>query len=69
MAEYKLIQGIKDGHPWAVLFFLKTRCKDRGYTEKTETQVTGSMEVTISKEDILKRIAKMREANAKCDTG
>jgi len=64
MAEYKLIQGIKEGQPWAVLFYLKTRCKDRGYTEKTETQITRSMEVKVTKEDILKRIEKMDREDA-----
>jgi hypothetical protein len=68
MAEYKLIQGIQAGQPWAVLFYLKTRCKDRGYTEKTETQITGSVEVKVTKEDILKRIEKMEQEDAKRHT-
>jgi len=40
MAESKLISKIKDGNLTAVIFYLKTKGKDRGYVERGE--VTGS---------------------------
>ncbi len=39
IAEMKLYQAIMDGEQWAVVFRLKTKAKDRGYTERQE--VTG----------------------------
>lgn len=36
LAEAKLWQLINDGNPTAILFFLKTQAKDRGYIERTE---------------------------------
>ena len=36
IAELKLFQAIEKGEPWAVAFYLKTKGKDRGYTERHE---------------------------------
>ena len=41
-AELKLYTAILAGEPWAVQFYLKTQAKDRGYTERTETEISGS---------------------------
>ena len=35
-AEPKLHERIEAGDSWAVCFYLKTRCKDRGYVERRE---------------------------------
>lgn len=43
-AEGKLMKLVDEQHPTAVIFFLKTKGKDRGYTERTEH--TG--EVTVN---------------------
>lgn len=39
-AELKLYQAILEGQAWAVAFYLKTKGKNRGYTERQE--VTGA---------------------------
>jgi len=39
-AELKLEQAVMAGEPWAVIFYLKTQAKDRGYVERQE--VTGA---------------------------
>ena len=36
LAESKLLQGVKDGDPRLLMFFLKTQHKDRGYSERHE---------------------------------
>ncbi len=41
IAEMKLYQAIMEGEQWAVVFRLKTKAKDRGYTERTETEISG----------------------------
>lgn len=40
VAELKLYQAVQDGQPWAVAFYLKTKGKSRGYTERQE--ITGA---------------------------
>lgn len=39
-AESKLMQEIQKGNTTAILFFLKTQAKDRGYVERVEQDVT-----------------------------
>ena len=39
-AESKLMQEVRSGNTTAILFFLKTQAKDRGYIERTEQDVT-----------------------------
>jgi len=39
-AESKLMQAIQKGNTAAILFFLKTQAKDRGYVERVEQDVT-----------------------------
>lgn len=38
-AELRLYQAILDGQAWAVAFYLKTKGKQRGYTEKLEVAI------------------------------
>lgn len=40
IAEMKLYQGIMSGEQWAVVFRLRTKAKNRGYSERTE--ITGA---------------------------
>ena len=50
LAELKLIQAIQAGDPWAIQFYLKTQCKDRGYVERVEQ--TGADGGPIQTEDV-----------------
>lgn len=40
-AEDKLGQAVTKGEAWAVCFTLKTQGQERGYIEKTKTELTG----------------------------
>jgi hypothetical protein len=39
--ENKLMAAINDGNVTAMIFYLKTQCKDRGYVERYQQEVTG----------------------------
>lgn len=39
-AESKLMSEVRSGNTTAILFFLKTQAKDRGYVERVEQDVT-----------------------------
>ena len=39
VCELKLYKAIQDGEHWAIAFYLKTKGKDRGYTERKELDV------------------------------
>ncbi|MSR24617.1 MAG: hypothetical protein EXR96_05955 [Nitrospiraceae bacterium] len=41
MAELKLLDAVVKGQPWAILFYLKTQGKSRGYVEKQGVGITG----------------------------
>lgn len=41
--ESMLIENIKSGKEASIIFYLKTKAKDRGYTEKFEVQHSGEM--------------------------
>ncbi len=43
-AESQLFKQIQDGNPTATIFYLKTKAKDRGYVERQELNVNGSVE-------------------------
>lgn len=62
--ESKLMQNIKDGDTTSIIFFLKTRGKKRGYSERLE--VTGSDGRALmderSDEEIQAEIDRMRAA-------
>lgn len=38
-AELKLFQAIQNGESWAIQFYLKTQCRDRGYSDKLEVDI------------------------------
>lgn len=46
-AENQLYKLIKKENPAAIFFYLKTRCKDRGYIERQEYTGTDGKPVTI----------------------
>ena len=44
-AESKLVEQIQTGITPALIFFLKTQGKQRGYTEKVQTELSGSVKI------------------------
>ncbi len=50
-AESALHQAALKGEGWAVMFTLRTIGRNRGYVEKTETEVSGGITIRIDKED------------------
>lgn len=61
-AESKLFQGIANDNTALIIFFLKTRAKDRGYTERQEITGPGGGPIQIDvarlTDEQLERIAK-----------
>lgn len=45
--ERALIKAIEKEEGWAIKWLLATQAKDRGYTEKTEVEHSGSIEANI----------------------
>jgi hypothetical protein len=45
LAENRLFRAIKKGEPWAITLYLRLKCRDRGYVEKTEIEHSGEMRV------------------------
>jgi len=43
-AESQLFKQIQGGNPTSTIFYLKTKAKDRGYIERREYDVNGSVE-------------------------
>lgn len=46
-AESKLFAAIKENNMTAIIFYLKTQAKDRGYTEKALTEHSGELKTII----------------------
>ncbi|MBA3312619.1 MAG: hypothetical protein M3552_03205 [Planctomycetota bacterium] len=53
-AESKLVEAIGRGDAWAVKYYLSTQCKDRGYVERIEQHVSGSLD-GLSEEQLAER--------------
>jgi len=49
-AESQLLKQIREGNITAIIFYLKTRGKSRGYTEKTELHHSGEVENKVKVE-------------------
>ena len=67
IAEGRLYQNINEGDNTAIIFFLKTQAKHRGYIEKSVTEVTGTnggpVEVaTLTNEERIARLAELFDA-------
>ena len=45
VAELRFFRAIQQGEPWAIAMMLKTKGKKRGYVEKSELDVSGSLRV------------------------
>lgn len=48
ITELKLYQAVQDGQPWAVAFYLKTKGKSRGYTERMEVMLEERLKQELS---------------------
>lgn len=55
-AEGKLFQQIDSGNITAIIFYLKTQAKDRGYIEKQEVSVQVEQELTKALDALQKKL-------------
>lgn len=51
-AENVLKTALNDGNLTATIFYLKTKCRDRGYSERIDTNVSGQIDHNIRIEKI-----------------
>lgn len=51
-AESKLYEQIAEGNITAIIFYLKTQGKKRGYVERQEVQNTGDLKIEVVYEDV-----------------
>jgi hypothetical protein len=58
IAESKLYQQINEGNITAIIFYLKTQGKNRGYIERQERHYTGNLNLTELSDEELAKIAK-----------
>lgn len=47
IAEFKLLEAIQAGEPWAIQFYLRCIAKSRGYVERQEQQHLGETAVRV----------------------
>lgn len=56
IAEAALMRRIEDGDTQAIMFFLKTKGKNRGYTQKVDVEVTQTKFVEIQFEELESKV-------------
>lgn len=49
MAEFALLEKIKKKDTTAIIFYLKTKAKDRGYSERTEVTGADGADIAVNK--------------------
>jgi len=54
--ESRLFDNIKSGNVLSQMFYLKCRGKERGYIEKTESDISGNLNLGITKRIITEKI-------------
>ena len=64
-AERRLDELINDKNPTAIIFFLKTKGKKRGYVERQEVETVNREEMT--EEEALKALERLKLVNDKYD--
>lgn len=52
LAESKLIENIQANDNTAILFYLKTKGKKRGYIERNETEISGNLFIVKPPENV-----------------
>ena len=66
--ESKLFQNIEKGYEASIIFFLKTRGKDRGYVEHKEATKTINLNVsTLTDDELEQRISRFKRTVALAD--
>jgi len=50
--ESKLLSLVNELNVTAIIFYLKTRAKDRGYIERNEVDLNGNLDITVKPPDI-----------------
>lgn len=62
-AESALMKAIKDGNVTAIIFFLKTKGKSRGYVESMDMSADLHVSANMSREEITKELERLRKLN------